>query len=253
MSEEASQPTGFPVRQRSRSVGTHPSSGQQQQLSDDFISLCLPAAQTDRQDTLSGRVRTTIQGVAYLREIYHVRSCTAGVACSNPKCRHVKALMAHSARCTNPACSFAGCRPTKILVAHVNVCGTGLYDYCELCTMATSSKRGDGDSDKLSNSASSDVKDKEEESYLNEEEEEDEDLHPIINYEIIEFSRVPFQPFPSVDSRRSSISSSSNGESPLTSSPRTKTHADFQLIFDQPAKRRKSKSFSEGMGTGDVD
>lgn len=250
MSEEASQPTGYPVRQRSRSVGT---SSNGQQLSDDFMALCLPAAQTDRQDTLSGRVRTTIQGVAYLREIYHVRSCNAGTACGNPKCRHVRALMVHAARCTNPACTLAGCRATKILVGHVNVCGTGLYDYCELCTMATSSKREDGDSDKLSNnSASSDMKDKEEDPYLNEEEEEEE-LQPIINYEIIEFSRVPFQPFPSMDSRRSSISSSSNGESPLTSSPRTKTHAQFQLIFDQPAKRRKSKSYSEGIGIGDID
>lgn len=193
-----------------------------QQLANDLMAFCVPSQQhkLNLEFSLEDHIKKTRKAAAYLKQVLHSRACQG--ACGSQTCARTVLVLRHVASCSSSVCGFGGCMTTMKLLEHTDDCGArirGGTHFCLLCTIATSDVQ---DANRL-RTPSYDLN-----NFIDTFEEGE--FAPVINDEIIEFSRVPFQ--------------RSNPCSPTHGRCKTYSESHVMLGFEPSSKKMRSKSLN---------
>jgi hypothetical protein len=189
----------------------------------DPLTYCIPS-QVHRltfEFSLEDHIKKTRKAAAYLKQLLHSRECMG--CCNAQSCMRTTLILRHVLACSTNGCSVSGCLTTKALLEHESQCGNlggatsaTLGHFCLLCTIATvQCNRNRLPSYDSNNFISFGQEDR---------------FAPLINDEIIEFSKVPFQ------------QRSPSHEHDHTGRSKTYSESHVLLALDQPSKKMRGKS-----------
>lgn len=210
---------------------------------------------------LEDHIKKTRQAGKYLKQIIHAKDCPLP-QCTFVNCLRTKQILLHVNECQSVYCQIPGCQTTKRLLDHSKTCENSWYkingtttaqqDFCLLCTIACC-EENNRQLHQLpipSSSSSSTTPLTRQPSYSYEDtdtynmNEKDATLLPMISDEIIEFSRVPFQSFPSSLPHHNNNYNNNNNNASVFS-PRAKTYSDSNFeVSNEPNKKQRSKSWA---------